>query len=270
MAGRLGQRTGFQGRGSSGGSSPIDIDINGEAFLSGVTTNQDIPVVDQDGGEVGEPDGTDWLVYRYPYRDQWKSGATTSYVAGDDGDLQEGAGASFTTLEANQLNVFGTTDRFTDELGGTTYAKDIVIDHSTFNILSGTHGGARAYYRVLYSGVNMDFSGGVPTAISACQGTSITGFTIGWEMVNAPQIFSLIDHENAGTANGLNYSPFNHVINSSANTIWTCTISGASNAIRLNTNSIFQSASYTASSRAMATRWVYWNPATQEFQATAP
>lgn len=270
MGGSAG-RKGINSCGEGGGGSSIDIDINGEAFLSGVSTNQDIPVIDQNDNPIGEADGTDWRVKLYSYRDQWKSGAVTSFVSGDDASLQQGAGASFTTLAAGRTNVFDTTDRFTDELGGTTYAKDIVIDHATFDPLSGTYGGARAYYRVLYSGVNMDYSGGVPSAISACQGTSITGFTSGWEMANITQLNSLVDNEYLGTGDGFNYSPINHSIVSSATNIWANTYrSTGAGAARFTNNSVPIIVSSTGSARAMATRWVYWNPNTNQFQATAP
>ena len=60
-----------------------------------------------------------------------KTGQTTSYRTGDDGDIEAGRATSFSVLSAN--NPFGNTNRFTDELGGTTYANNIVIDWSTYN-----------------------------------------------------------------------------------------------------------------------------------------
>jgi hypothetical protein len=47
-----------------------------------------------------------------------KTGQTTSYRTGDDGDLEAGRNVSFTTLAEN--NPFGNTNRFTDEIGGQT------------------------------------------------------------------------------------------------------------------------------------------------------
>ena len=52
-----------------------------------------------------------------------KTGQTTSYRTGDDGDLEAGRNVDFTTLAEN--NPFGNTNRFTDELGGQTYTKNI-------------------------------------------------------------------------------------------------------------------------------------------------
>jgi hypothetical protein len=60
-----------------------------------------------------------------------KTGQTTSYRTGDDGDLEVGRNVDFFTLAEN--NPFGTTDRFTDELGGSTYTNNIVIDWSTYD-----------------------------------------------------------------------------------------------------------------------------------------
>jgi len=60
-----------------------------------------------------------------------KTGQTTSYRTGDDGDLEAGRNTSFTVLAEN--NPFGNTNRFTDELGTQTYTKNIVIDWSTYD-----------------------------------------------------------------------------------------------------------------------------------------
>ena len=60
-----------------------------------------------------------------------KTGQTTSYRTGDDGDYEAGRATSFTVLAEN--NPFGNTNRFTDELGGQTYTKNWVIDWSTYD-----------------------------------------------------------------------------------------------------------------------------------------
>jgi len=60
-----------------------------------------------------------------------KSGQTTSYRNGDDGDIEAGRGSGFFTLTGN--NPFGNTNRFTDTAGGTTYANNIAIDWNTFD-----------------------------------------------------------------------------------------------------------------------------------------
>jgi hypothetical protein len=60
-----------------------------------------------------------------------KTGQTTSYRTGDDGNIQAGRATSFSVLAEN--NPFGNTNRFTDELGGQTYTNNIMIDWSTFD-----------------------------------------------------------------------------------------------------------------------------------------
>jgi hypothetical protein len=59
-----------------------------------------------------------------------QSGQTTSYASNDDGATQRGRLTSFSVLPYN--NPFGNTNRFTDTLGGQTYANKIVMDWSTW------------------------------------------------------------------------------------------------------------------------------------------
>ena len=128
-----------------------------------------------------------------------KTGQTTSYRTGGDGDVQEGREVDFFTLGVN--NPFGNTNRFTDELGGQTYTNDIVIDWSTYdgsNVLG--------YYRIP-----------LPTntwanQIDACLALSISTFTSGWRMANYKEfdnIHSKDDTLVSGRFDALNYAPFN-------------------------------------------------------------
>lgn len=56
------------------------------------------------------------------------TGQTTSYFSRDSADRLPGTGVDFFTLDC--LNLFGVnSDRFTDTLGGTSYADDIIVDH---------------------------------------------------------------------------------------------------------------------------------------------
>jgi hypothetical protein len=124
-----------------------------------------------------------------------KTGQTTSYRTGDDGDLEAGRDASFTTLLAN--NPFGNANRFTDILGGQTYTTAIVIDWSTYDGVS-----------VL--GYTKNNNGGLVTwntAIDGALATSISTFTSGWRLPNRNELENII---NDGVATGvLNYAPFN-------------------------------------------------------------
>lgn len=128
-----------------------------------------------------------------------KTGQTTSYRTGDDGDLEEGRATDFTTLATN--NPFGNTNRFTDELGGSTYANDIVIDWSTYDNIAGT---VLGYYRITNpSNVNWN------TAIDQCLALSIGTFTTGWRLPNRAELFNIMLHEGATLNYPLNYAPIN-------------------------------------------------------------
>jgi hypothetical protein len=132
-----------------------------------------------------------------------KTGQTTSYRTGDDGDFEAGRATSFTVLASN--NPFGNTNRFTDELGGQTYTKNIVIDWSTYN---GTN--VLGYYR-LVNASDVTWN----TAIDSALSLSITGFTSGWRLPNKREMENICNYQLTSL---LNYSPFNL-----SNTIWTST-----------------------------------------------
>ena len=105
-----------------------------------------------------------------------KTGQTTSYRTGDDGDIEAGRATSFSVLASN--NPFGNTNRFTDELGGQTYTKNIVIDWSTYN---GTN--VIGYKRTLRA-VGINWNSAIDEAIAL----SFGGFTSGWRMTNINEI----------------------------------------------------------------------------------
>ena len=124
-----------------------------------------------------------------------KTGQTTSYATNDDGDLEKGRGSSFFTLVAN--NPFGNTNRFTDTLGGTTYANNIVIDWSTYN------GTSVLGYRRTELNVT---SGGWASCVSTCAALSFGGFTSGWRLANLNEWNNILNIE---YSNPLGYVPFN-------------------------------------------------------------
>jgi len=64
-----------------------------------------------------------------------KSGETVSYGVGSDGNIGSGRGTSWLVMAEN--NMFGNTNRFTDTLGGQTYANNIVLDHQSRSPLTG-------------------------------------------------------------------------------------------------------------------------------------
>ena len=124
-----------------------------------------------------------------------KTGQTTSYRAGDDGDLEAGRATDFFTLASN--NPFGNTNRFTDELGGQTYTDDIVIDWSTYNGAT-----VLGWYRLrgTYSDITWD------DAIDNSLLFSAGGFSSGWRLPNINELFNL---QNSNAVRPLDYAPFN-------------------------------------------------------------
>jgi len=123
-----------------------------------------------------------------------KTGQTTSYRTGDDGDIEAGRATSFSVLEKN--NPFGNTNRFTDELGGQTYTNNIVIDWSTYNGAT-----VLGWYRTP-SAVNVVWNAAVDGGLAI----SIVGFTTGWRLPNVMEFSSIM---NWGLTSHLNYAPFN-------------------------------------------------------------
>jgi hypothetical protein len=132
-----------------------------------------------------------------------KTGQTTSYRTGDDGDLEAGRNVDFTTLAEN--NPFGNTNRFTDELGTQTYTNNIVIDWSTYD------GSTVLGWRRTVS-ATLTWNNAIDNALAV----SISPYTTGWRLPNYIEIISI---SNFGITSFLNYSPFNL----SGSNVWTST-----------------------------------------------
>lgn len=137
-----------------------------------------------------------------------KTGQTTSYRTGDDGDLERGRNVDFFTLAEN--NPFSNTNRFTDELGGQTYTNNIVIDWSTYN------GSTVLGWRRTSNGLNIDWNNSIDSALLVSIGT----FTSGWRLPNIQELFSLIYFDIA-ISFPYNYAPFNL----GSNNYWSSTTS---------------------------------------------
>jgi len=135
-----------------------------------------------------------------------KTGQTTSYRTGDDGDIEAGRATNFTTLAEN--NPFGNTNRFTDELGGSTYTNNIVIDWSTYD------GSTVLGWRRTSNGVDINWNDSIDGALAVSIGT----FTTGWRLPNVQELFSLL---NFSLTNPFNYSPIN--LGTSTVAYWTST-----------------------------------------------
>jgi hypothetical protein len=137
-----------------------------------------------------------------------KTGQTTSYRTGDDGDLEAGRATSFTVLASN--NPFGNTNRFTSELGTQTYTNNIVIDWSTYD-------GATV---LGISRVSIATGNTWNTAIDNSLSYSVGTFTSGWRLPNIREIMNLMNFANDQN-NLLNYSPLN--LSSSGRVYWSST-----------------------------------------------
>lgn len=174
---------------ASGEISEIDID--------------DISFTDSDGSVSNVPAGVDIVatacgLATYSSAQLMKTGQTSTYATGDDGDLEKGRGSSFFTLLAN--NPFGNTNRFTDELGGTTYANNIVIDWSTFD---GTT--VLGYKRTATLTASGTSGAGWTNAINGCAAISIGTYTTGWRLANLNEWRNILNIE---YSNPLGYAPF--------------------------------------------------------------
>jgi hypothetical protein len=137
-----------------------------------------------------------------------KTGQTVSYRTGDDGDIEAGRDVSFLVLPSN--NPFGNTNRFTDELGGQSYANNIVIDWSTYD---GTE--VLGYYRTI-SPVDVTWN----VAIDSALALSVGSYTSGWRLPNKREMENIFNY---GLSQCMNYAPFNII-----NTIWISTTYTAS------------------------------------------
>ena len=150
-----------------------------------------------------------------------KTGQTTSFRTGDDGDLEIGKLVNFTTLDCN--NSFGNTNRFTDSVGGQTYANDYVIDHAT----------GLGWYRITAVGT-------WNTAIDAAEASVQLGFS-DWRISNINELISIVNYSRSN--GGVSYSPFNIAQGSTTDRIWTSTTTPTvtSNALVLLESSLFGS-----------------------------
>ena len=121
-----------------------------------------------------------------------KTGQTTSYASGDDGNIKAGRLTSFLVLPSN--NPFGNTNRFTSTVGTQTYTNRIYIDWSTYN---GTT--VLGYYN-LASSNSYTWS----QALTWANVLNTGGFT-GWRLPNINELMYIL---NWGLSANVNYAPF--------------------------------------------------------------
>lgn len=170
--------------------SVIDVDIE----------SPDITFTDSDGTISTVPAGVDIVASAcgaptYASAELTRTGQTTSYATGDDGDLEKGRGGSFFLLPSN--SPFGNTNRFTSDnfSAQTTYTNNIVIDWSTYN---GTT--VLGYKRTIMSTAVW------ATQVANCLALSFGGYTSGWRLCNVQEYQNIANYSLSQT---FNYAPFN-------------------------------------------------------------
>lgn len=186
-----------------------DVSFTVDIPAEGVYVLPDITVTDSDGSSSAYPSAKNvTCTPMFPSSKLWKTGQTTSYAANDDGDLERGNGASFTTLSKN--NYFGNTNRFTDVLGGQTYTDDWVIDWSTWDKETGEY---IMWYRVKQPGKTWaNTISGQPYNLG------------GYSDCYIPNINELRSLYNFNLTSCMGYSPINITASGgSANNLWTST-----------------------------------------------
>ena len=167
-------------------------------------TLPDITVTDSDGTTSSVPAVTNVTCKLSPVGAKLlKTGQTTSYRTGDDGDIEAGRATSFSVLPSN--NPFGNTNRFTSELGTQTYTNNIVIDWSTYN--GSTVDG---YYKTLAFGT---WNNAIDTSVALSVGT----YTSGWRLANRVELINIYNHELVA---GFDYAPFNINFTLWSSTAW--------------------------------------------------
>jgi hypothetical protein len=147
-----------------------------------------------------------------------KTGQSTSFATGDDGDLQEGRDVDFFTLATN--NPFGNANRFTALDGSQTYTNDIIVDWSTYEGST-----VLAYYNG-----NLSAFANWAAALTWANELSEGGFT-GWRLTNIKELANLCNYD-LGIIGALRYAPFGRTANSHWSSTTTNNDTGAAYAVR--------------------------------------
>jgi hypothetical protein len=219
---------------ASGGSLSLpdsDVNVNGSLEGSVVSVKDvDINVVDSSGTVTPDSVSIVGNTVTIDVPDSspapvgatlMKTGQTTSYRTGDDGDIEAGRATDFFTLSTN--NPFGNTNRFTDELGGGTYANNIVIDWSTYDTVAGTVLGWSK--SATHTGVLDTWNNFIDSALIYSVGT----YTTGWRLPNTLELLS-IQWYGSSQRMQMTGCPYGDPFNISSNVFWSATSLDASNA----------------------------------------
>lgn len=213
-----------------------DVTVNSDAFGSVASGDIiDVPVEFRNGTPTGSIESgivkIENPVVALNTSDLFKTGAI-SFQTNDDGDLKQGRGVDFFTLD--HLNKFGNTSRFTDDVGGQTYTSGIIVDWSTENQLSGK---VLCYFQTLEPAANL-------TTMIDNQPFTKASFT-NWFVCNYTQTVNAFNK--AIFRNYLNYPPFNHVVLGTATRSWCSTRESVANGIQYNGTAISAAGGVTVS-----------------------
>lgn len=144
-----------------------------------------------------------------------KTGQTTVYRTGDDADTSaNGRAVDFFTLDTAPVHNNGsatintTTNRFTDTLGGQSFANNIVLDWSTWNGST-----LLGYSKNLQGIVGTTWNDSIDGALVFTAGTYVSG----WRLWNYNEASNICDFSLSIVCN---YAPFNF---GASYTIWTST-----------------------------------------------
>jgi hypothetical protein len=178
-----------------------DISLNGDAFLSvKAEDSQDISLVDQDNVDItpisviGNVIKVD-IPVAVANLTTLVTGQTTVSIAGDDGTTQYGREDSFLVLSED--NPHGNTARFTDKLGGSTYAEGVAFDWAYRDEVNQLVIG----WQIADNGVDVNFA----DAVAYCNGLTLDTYS-NWFIPNENLLHTL---KNTQTTRALNYPPFN-------------------------------------------------------------
>ena len=178
-----------------------DISLNGGAFLSvKAEDSQDISLVDQDDFDItpisviGNVIKVD-IPVAVANLTTLVTGQTTVSIAGDDGTTQYGREDSFLVLSED--NPHGNTARFTDKLGGSTYAEGVAFDWAYRDEVNQLVIG----WQIADNGVDVNFA----DAVAYCNGLTLDTYS-NWFIPNENLLHTL---KNTQTTRALNYPPFN-------------------------------------------------------------
>lgn len=164
----------------------------------------DIPNVDSDGLIVNTPAQVPFICTPSVGANllNLRTGQTTSYRTGDDANVPQGREVDFLTLSDN--NPFGNTNRFTDVIGGSTYANGVALDWAYKDDVNQLVIG----WQISDNGGNIDWNG----AIDYCEALTLGTYS-DWHLPNDQLINSL---RAAVFSRTLSYPPFNN----SSNVSW--------------------------------------------------